>query len=310
MRRPLALRGLVTVLAGLLATSLSGPATARAAASPGGSPAVAASSYWTPARMAAARPAVESKGLGERPAAGAPVPPSRPFDGLPQVGTFFWTDGNGTGRFCGGTVVRSPHRDLVVSAAHCLRSPDTKKRLSFVPQYHDGLKPHGVFPVKAIHIDRRYYDLGTDGGARWDFTVVRVGGRADGTDVEDAVGGFDLRIRPGYRHRDVRLIGYPGNSDATYPKPLTCRSETRRWTSTDPKAPGDFLEIACAGYVGGTSGGPFLVRGAGGGYALIGVIGGYHTGGDTPDISYSSYFTEALRALYRHAVAGDPPARR
>lgn len=306
MRRPFALRGLVTVLAGLLATTLSAPAVASPAASPA---AVSAAAYWTPARMAAALPAVDAKRLPDRPGAGAPVPPSRPFDGLPQVGTFFWTDGQNTGRFCGGTVVRSPHRDLVVSAAHCLRSPDPRKRFSFVPRYHDGLKPHGVFPVEAVHIDRRYYDLGTDGGARWDFTVVRVGERADGTAVEDAVGGFDLRIRPGYRHGDVRLIGYPGNSDATYPKPLTCRSTTHRYTSADPKAPGDFLEIACAGYVGGTSGGPFLVRGRGG-YAVIGVIGGYHTGGDTPDISYSSYFTEALRALYRHAVAGDPPARR
>ncbi|MBB5118737.1 hypothetical protein AF335_06285 [Streptomyces eurocidicus] len=306
MRRPLALRGLVTVLAGLLATTLTAPAVAAPAGSPA---AVSAAAYWTPARMAAARPAVDTKRLPDRPAPGAPVPPSRPFDGLPQVGTFFWTDGQNTGRFCGGTVVRSPHHDLAVSAAHCLRSPDPRKQLSFVPQYHDGLKPHGVFPVTAVHIDQRYYDLGTDGGARWDFTVVRVGERADGTDVEDAVGGFDLRIRPGYRHGDVRLIGYPGNSDATYPKPLTCRSTTHRYTSTDPKAPGDFLEIACAGYVGGTSGGPFLVRGRDG-YAVIGVIGGYHTGGDTPDISYSSYFTEALRTLYRHAVAGDPPARR
>ncbi|MFI1971820.1 hypothetical protein BLA24_06780 [Streptomyces cinnamoneus] len=306
---PFALRGLAALVLGLLTAVAALPGPAASASPVRSAPraaAAAADSYWTPERMRAAAPAA---GDGRRATGGraSDVPPSHPFDGLPQVGTFFWTDGNNTGRFCGGTVVRSPHRDLAVSAAHCLRSPAPKKHLSFVPQYHDGRKPHGVFPVEDIYIDERYYDLGTDGGARWDYTVVRLGERADGTAVQRAVGGFGLAIRPGYDHEDVRLIGYPGNSDATYPKPLDCRSSTHRYTSTDPRAPGDFLEIACAGYVGGTSGGPFLVRG-GSGYELIGVIGGYHTGGDTPDISYSSYFTGDLLALYLHAVAGDPPA--
>ncbi|MET9648307.1 trypsin-like serine peptidase [Streptomyces syringium] len=309
MDRRFALRGLATLLLGLVAATLPGPAALATAA--GSTPqtiaAASADAYWTAERMAAAQP-VTAGGKRQPAAMGEPVPPSRPFDGLPQVGTFFWTDGQNVGRFCGGTVVRSPHRDLVVSAAHCLRSPSPKLRLTFVPQYHDGLKPHGVFPVELIYIDQRYYDLGTGAGARWDYTVVRVGTREDGKRVQSAVGGFDLLPYPGYRHEDVRLIGYPGNSDATYPKPLDCRSATHRYTSTDPGAPGDFLEIPCAGYVGGTSGGPFLVRGPAG-YALIGVIGGYHTGGDTPDISYSSYFTRDLLALYLHAVHGDPPAR-
>ncbi len=298
------IRGVLVLLAGLLGIT-SVPATAAPTTTPTATAtATSADAYWTPQRMREALPADGKRRT--TPAADEPVPPSRPFDGLPQVGTFFWTDGQNTGRFCGGTVIRSPHRDLVVSAAHCLRSPDPKKRLSFVPQYHDGLKPHGVFPVELIYIDPRYYDLGTDGGARWDFTVVRVGPRADGKEVQRAVGGFDLAIRPGYDHGDVRLIGYPGSSDATHPKPLDCRSSTHRYTSTDPKAPGDFLEIACAGYIGGTSGGPFLVRGPVG-YRVIGVIGGYHTGGDTPDISYSSYFTEDLLELYLRAVDGEPP---
>lgn len=257
--------------------------------------------------MRAARPAAATKSVAARRPATAATPPSHPFDGLPQVGTFFWTDGSNTGRFCGGTVVRSPHRDLVVSAAHCLRSPDPKRQLSFVPQYHDGRKPHGIYPVERIYLDQRYYDLGTNAGARWDYAVVRLGTREDGAEVEEVTGGFDLLPYPGYAHRNVRLIGYPGNKDTTHPKPLDCTSSTHRYTSTDPAAPGDFLEISCAGYIGGTSGGPFLVRDFTG-YALIGVIGGYHTGGDFPDVSYSSYFTADILALYLHAVHGDPPA--
>ncbi|MFD8542287.1 trypsin-like serine peptidase [Streptomyces sp. NPDC059649] len=328
-RRPLLLTALLLGLGGLTLIAPPAPfaslahATGTAHRTPSSASTAASATasddaaYWTPQRMQAAKPVVtDSSSRASRnsslrtphPSAEAdPVPPSHPFDGLPQVGTFFWTDGTHTGRFCGGTVVRSPLRNLVVTAAHCLRAPDPKRHLSFVPQYHDGLKPHGIYPVDRIYLDQRYYDLGTDGGARWDYAVVRLGARADGAEVEDITGGYDLVPYPGYQHQNVRLIGYPGNSDTTHPKPLDCTSSTHRYTSTDPAAPGDFLEIACAGYIGGTSGGPFLVRDFTG-YALIGVIGGYHTGGDFPDVSYSSYFTLDTLALYLHAVRGDTPA--
>ncbi|UKY47707.1 trypsin-like serine peptidase [Streptomyces inhibens] len=310
MRRPIAVRGPVALMITTLLLGLSltvPPETLAHAANTSGSAPVSADAYWTPQRMRAAEPASAARSSRAPRSAADPTPPSHPFDGLPQVGTFFWTDGNNTGRFCGGTVVRSPHRDLVVTAAHCLRSPNPKRYLSFVPQYHDGQKPHGIYPVDRIYIDQRYYDLGTDAGARWDYAVVRLAARQDGAEVEEVTGGYHLRPYPGYGHRNVRLIGYPGNSDTTHPKPLDCTSSTHRYTSTDPAAPGDFLEIACAGYIGGTSGGPFLVRDFTG-YALIGVIGGYHTGGDFPDVSYSSYFTLDTLALYLHAVRGDTPA--
>ncbi|MER6053077.1 trypsin-like peptidase domain-containing protein [Streptomyces sp. NPDC001793] len=316
MGRPLATRGRsaaapLAALLVLVLALLAAPAPPAHAATTPEDPASGVDAYWTARRMEAAEPVVEkgdkaTKSTKARPAA-APVPPSHPFQGLPQVGTFFWTDGSNTGRFCGGTVIRSPHRNLVLTAGHCLLSPDPKKYLSFVPQYHDGLKPHGIYPVERIYLDQHYYDLGTDGGARWDYAVVRVGPREDGAQVQQITGGFDLLPYPGYNHSDVRLIGYPGSSDARYPEPLDCSSSTHRYTSTDPAAPGDFLEIPCAGYIGGTSGGPFLVRDLGG-YAVIGVIGGYHTGGDTPDISYSAYFTLDTLLLYLHAVHGDTPA--
>lgn len=298
---------LAFLVLGLSLTVPSGP-PAHAAGTARSSAASAADAYWTPQRMRAAEPVAVARSSRTPQPPGDNPPPSHPFDGLPQVGTFFWTDGDNTGRFCGGTVVRSPHRNLVVTAGHCLRSPDPKRRLSFVPQYHDGLKPHGVYPVDRVYLDQRYHDLGTAAGARWDYAVVRLAAREDGTEVEEVTDGYDLVPYPGYDHRKVRLIGYPGNSDTTHPKPLGCTSSTHRYTSTDPAAPGDFLEISCAGYIGGTSGGPFLVRNFTG-YALIGVIGGYHTGGDFPDVSYSSYFTLDTLALYLRAVRGDEPAR-
>ncbi|MGW3208076.1 trypsin-like serine peptidase [Streptomyces sp. NPDC001135] len=276
--------------------------------------------YWTPARMAAALPADTVKGSepgataaeaspavdGPRP--GEYIPPSRSFDGMPQAGTFFWTDAGGTGRTCSGSVVRSPGHDLVLSAGHCLKGyagTSPKRHLAFVPQYHDARKPFGIFPVRTngVYVPQQYYDLGEHAGAEYDFAFAVTEPNQDGTLLEDAVGGVRLLTGTGYYHAPVRMVGYPAGAE----KPLTCWSWTTRWDSDDPADPGTFPRIACDAFVGGTSGGPMLVPWPGG-WAVIGVIGGYHTGGNTPQVSYSAYFGTATEALYGAAVTGAPSA--
>ena len=36
---------------------------------------------------------------------------------------------------------------------------------------------------------------------------------------------------------------------------------------------------------------------------IVGVIGGYQEGGDTPSVSYSAYFGSGVYQLYQQAVA-------
>jgi V8-like Glu-specific endopeptidase len=276
--------------------------------------------YWTPARMAAALPADVLKGAEggaaahtaspavDGPQPGEYIPPSRSFDGIPQAGTFFWTDATGTGRTCSGSVVRSPGRDLVLSAGHCLKGyagTSPKRHLAFVPQYHDAQKPFGVFPVRTngVYVSQEYYDLGEHAGAAYDFAFAVTEPNEDGTLLQDAVGGVRLLTGTGYYHAPVRMIGYPAGAE----KPLECWSWTTRWDSDDPADPGTFPRIACDAFVGGTSGGPMLLP-LPDGWAVIGVIGGYHTGGNTPQVSYSAYFGTAARALYDAAVSGAAPA--
>ncbi|GAA0597099.1 hypothetical protein [Streptomyces crystallinus] len=305
--------------AALAAALLFGAGFAPAAAAAGGGPAgtnpaaVALDAYWSPARTAAALPVDVREGLDGSPTEDGPrpgehIPPSRSFDGIPQAGTFFWTDAGGTGRTCSGSVVRSPGRDLVLSAGHCLKGyagPSPRRHLAFVPQYHDGLKPFGVFPVATdgVYVAQEYYDLGEHAGAAYDFGFAVTEPNQDGTRLQDAVGGVQLLTGTGYSHLPVRMIGYPGSAQ----KPLECWSRTTRYVSDDPADPGTFERIACDAFVGGTSGGPMLVPGPGG-WGVIGVIGGYHTGGNTPQVSYSAYFGAATRDLYRAAVSGAPPA--
>ncbi|KOU42872.1 trypsin-like serine peptidase [Streptomyces sp. WM6378] len=319
VRRTRIIRQTTAVAAALLLSAGLAPAAFAAGSPPTPNPdAAALGAYWTPARMTAALPDDTSRSgsLGARttsptvdgPRPGEFIPPSKSFDGIPQAGTFFWTDASGTGRTCSGSVVRSPGHDLVLSAGHCLKGysgTSPKRHLGFVPQYHDGLTPFGIFPVKdnGVYVSQEYYDRGEHAGAAYDFGFAVTEPNQDGKRLQDAAGAVQLLVESGYSHAPVRMIGYPGGAQ----KPLECLSWTTKWVSDDPADPGTFDRIACDGFVGGTSGGPMLVAWPGG-WAVIGVIGGYHTGGNTPQVSYSAYFGAATRALYNAATTGAPPA--
>ncbi|MFE7043681.1 trypsin-like serine protease [Streptomyces atratus] len=156
----------------------------------------------------------------------------QPFQGLPIVGTFFWNDGTETGRFCGGTVVKSPGKNIVMSAGHCFDDQDARKNLAFVPQYDDGKKPHGSFTVKSghIYVDKRYLSKGPDAAADLDFNFLQLEPRG-GKNVEDVVGGAELVIRTVSTARSRSRS--PTGSGRTPPSwaPATTRTTATRTTS-------------------------------------------------------------------------------
>ncbi|QES58377.1 hypothetical protein DEJ51_33100 [Streptomyces venezuelae] len=249
-----------------------------------------------PARPAVPRLPVLTPGIGQN------------FDGLPVAGRMYLVKGGGS-YFCTASVVSSPGRDLVLTAAHCLLGSDTQQ-VAFVPQYTRAKpQPYGIFPVlrdaggrSRIWIDPRYRSQGVDRAAALDVAFAQVGPDARGFPVEAVVGGNRLVTGAGYAHARVTLIGHP----ASAARPRVCANRTRKFTSTDARIPGSFLRIDCTGYPGGTSGGPFVTRydartGTG---DVVGVIGGWKTGGDKADTSYSSYFGADVRKLYEKAVAG------
>lgn len=267
-----------------------------------------ARAFWTAERMASAVPlpsAPDAPVAADASAAGPGV--GRDFDGIPVVGRMFVVKGAGA-YFCTASVVASPGRDLVLGAAHCLLGADAQ-RVAFVPRYtRANPQPYGMFPVlrdaaghSRIWIDPRYRSRGADRAAALDVAFAQVGPNADGRRVQDVVGGNRLVTGAGYAHPQVSLIGYP----ASAARPRLCVNRTTKFTSKDARIPGSFLRIDCTGYPGGTSGGPFLVRYDGRTRTgdVVGVIGGWKTGGDTADTSYSSYFGRDIRKLYEKAVA-------
>ncbi|MFD5528684.1 trypsin-like peptidase domain-containing protein [Streptomyces virginiae] len=251
-------------------------------------------------------PAPVRPALPRIPAAGPGV--GQDFGGLPVVGRMFLVKGGGS-YFCTASVVASPGRNLVISAAHCLLGSDTQQ-VAFVPQYTRAKpRPFGMFPVvrtaagrSKIWIDQRYRTQGVNRAAALDVAFAQVGPGAKGLRVQDVVGGNRLVTGAGYAHARATLIGHP----STAARPRLCVNRTTKYTSTDARIPGSFLRIACTGYPGGTSGGPFLLRldGRTGTGDVVGVIGGWKTGGDKSDVSYSSYFGTDIRKLYEKAVAG------
>ena len=221
-------------------------------------------------------------------APGAPVQ-ARGFTGTPAVGALFTATGTDLGgHFCTASVIHSPHGDLVLTAAHCVTGVAPAKMI-FVPGYHGGKKPYGVWAVTRVILDPNWISSAapTD-----DFAFLVVRSPTQGP-VEDVTGGERLGLsQPSGRM--VQVVGYPNDASA----PIVCRNRARRFSSSQ-------LEFDCGGYADGTSGSPLLAdigpsTGLG---TVIGVIGGYEQGGYTASVSYAARFGASTAALYKIAIS-------
>ncbi|MFD5432916.1 trypsin-like serine peptidase [Kitasatospora sp. NPDC127067] len=188
-------------------------------------------------------------------------------------------------RACTASVVHSPRRNLLVTAAHCVqtRRIGLLDGLVFTPGYRNGSTPYGTWPVQAITVDP-HWAAGDD--PEYDVAFVTVG-TVDGRQVEDAVGGNPIGTGQGFG-LSVAVTGYPNESD----EPITCAARTSSQSATQER-------FDCGGYTDGTSGSPWVAANG----TVIGVIGGYQEGGETPGTSYSVTFDQRVADLYRKATA-------
>ncbi len=213
------------------------------------------------------------------------------FTGTPAVGALFTASGGQLGQhFCTASVIGSPAGDLAVTAAHCVTS--TSGTIAFVPGYDNGATPYGVWDVTKVYVDQAWSSSSNPDD---DFAILRIGQPGSSEPIEDVTGAEQLATGQPASHTPVQVIGYPNSTDQA----VTCQNSI-----SEPMA--DQLEFDCGGYADGTSGGPFLadVNAKTGQGQVIGVIGGYQQGGDTPQVSYSSVLGANAAALYQAAVAG------
>ncbi|MET9613996.1 trypsin-like serine peptidase [Kitasatospora indigofera] len=241
------------------------PAAAPATPDPAAAPAATATTAATPAA------AVKRGSTTDAPADAESAKVGALFNGPVAAGR----------HFCTASVVHSPTKNLLLTAAHCLSSSGN---VTFAPGYRDGTAPYGSWQVTAVHTTTGW-DQHRDEDE--DFAILEVA--ADqGRQIEDVVGAHPLGTGESFTAQ-VRLFGYPNAGET----PLTCVNATSK-EDTYQRA------IDCPAYTGGTSGGPWISTATG---AVIGLIGGHQEGGDTPDTSYSALFDHTITALYATAVA-------
>jgi V8-like Glu-specific endopeptidase len=253
--------------------------------------------FWTPARMMAATGGPRRPGAGMTPGAvHAPVAPKGTptavkFNGVPTTGALFYTTGT-AGHFCTASVTDSQPGDLVLTAAHCVYGAGYATNLAYVPEYHNGKRPYGTWPVTSITIANRWR---TAHDANLDYAFLGVA-EQNGQQIQSVTKGLALSLNGGYV-MDVEVIGYNDTDD----QPVHCYTRSFEFHLEQ-------LEFYCHDFWTGTSGGPWITafNASTGTGTVHGVIGGYEDGGDYEWASYSAYFGTHMAALYQQAVQAQP----
>jgi hypothetical protein len=242
----------------------------------------AAVRYWTPERLAAA--AAPPRGTAK----------AATFTGVPTVGALFLSTA-ATENICTASVVDSRGLDVLLTAAHCVDyggGHNYGQNLVFIPGWHRGQRPYGVWPVRSITVNRAWVG---QANVNDDFAFLTVGLSASKASkhepIQRVTGGLKLGVNSGYRHSDVVPIGYDMSGGGL---PVMCRTKSFY-------ARPDQQEFLCDGYTDGASGGPWILgfdarTGTG---TVIGDIGGYQQGGNLAWTGYSPYFGSATEQLYR-----------
>ena len=279
------LAAFVVIVAALAAAGCAG------APDPGHHHPEGAAAYWDRSRLLAALPfgaerqsVLAPEQLGNSHIAG-------PLAGL-RVGALF-VHSPGGNHFCTASVVGSPGKDLLITAAHCIHggkgSSGYRSDIVFIPDYRDGQEPFGVWTPAKLLVAPQWADS-SDPDYDVGFVVLKP---HDDQNIQEILGASRLGTDMRYQYL-VHVTGYPASSSA----PITCVNWTSRFSETQ-------LRFECAGYTGGTSGSPWVIRfsphtrtGT-----IVGVLGGYQEGGTTPSVSYSVRVGSAIQQLYRQAKA-------
>jgi hypothetical protein len=274
--------------------------------------------FWTPARMRQARPldAPTPAGGGLARVSGLPpagaahgssadvqtrsefaTVPDPAAPGFRQNGAIFIVlpGGFGVGR-CSGTSVNSPNRSVVFTAGHCVNSGFGhwfNHDWVFVPGYHDGVRPFGVFVAKWLGVTA---DWARGGSENADVGAAVVSRNERGQRLGAAVGGYGIAW--GLSPRQVFDVhGYPAEAPFDGAAQRLCSGTP--FLGHDLASflwPGPLnLALSCE-LTGGASGGGWTINGN-----VLNSVTNYGYGDDKTTV-FGSYFGAAVKALYERAA--------
>ncbi len=217
---------------------------AGAAAQPAGATVVhrahgnSAARFWTPERMARARPLTVERGAGGEPVlkVGPTPPPFESFEVPDPTVAPLNTHGKlfgflpGFGGFeCSATVVDTPSRSVVMTAGHCVYEPRNgavAKRLAFVPAYTARARPFGRWTASTSRTTREWIK---HENFDYDYATLTMRPRR-GQAIENVVGGRPLATDTA-REQIYNSYGYPSNF-AHAQRMWTCRGP---YAGDDPR---------------------------------------------------------------------------
>jgi hypothetical protein len=274
-------------------------ATARpaAAAWPSSTTPRQVEAFWTPQRMAAARPleiTVDRGGHAELHRGPLPRAARASYSVIPapEVAPAAWNGRlfvvqDGQEGSCSATAIDSPSRSLVLTAGHCVNTGPERGRpgiwssyLEFVPGFNLGAAPYGAFVLSGK--PRSLPGWTREGNPDYDLGAFLVGPNAEGVGLEDALGG-GARIVTDLGHKQrFESFGYPGGTERM-------RGCVSGYAGQDPATitlPGPpTVGIHCR-WAPGASGGGWLIEGGG---AIDGITTYLRT--DERALSFGPYFS-------------------
>ncbi|MBB2746835.1 UNVERIFIED_ORG: hypothetical protein FHR35_006703 [Microbispora rosea subsp. rosea] len=221
-------------------------------------------------------PPGDAKTRAGGPRAGAPPPVASP----PMVGKVFFKVGDKE-YWCSASAVHSARRNLVATAGHCAYALSQDKPVQnwvFIPGYHDGVAPSGIFVGHTLYMqedfagqgdfDRDYAFVTVHRGFSWQPYVESGRLKYRSVDVgrlEDKVGAFHFASgkplgRPTY------VFGYPAGANPDGSRPYTGQTVKSCDGTTEKKfvsAPTWQLEhgvrLPGCPFTAGASGGPWVI---------------------------------------------------
>jgi hypothetical protein len=228
--------------------------------------------FWTPRRMAAARPLEMTVGrdghadvhLGPRRLAARA---GYSLVETPEVPPYAWNGRlyvrrAGQEGFCSATAIDSPSRRLVLTAGHCVNTGPMNGRpgvwstyLEFVPGFNLGAAPYGVFVLSGT--PRALPGWTREGNPDFDLGAFLTEPNAEGVGLEDALGGGARIVTDRGHKQRFETFGYPGATE----RMRTCVSGYAGQDPATATLPGPTTVAVRCRWAPGASGGGWLIDG-------------------------------------------------
>lgn len=322
---------LVTLAAGTLtATALAGPAqaapTGNATHRVAAADSRAAATYWTPERMASAKPldaiqpaavptervapATTGKPATVAPVTGtAPAAPgiqplagavARPYTDYPDrltVKVFF---SSASGNFvCSGTVVNSNNKDMIDTAGHCVSNGAGTwySNHTVVPAYSssfNGHRPYGTWTSRSLTTRTEWHSFSNFKQDTAYIILNTLGGQH----IVNYLGGHGSAFNAS-RNQTWFSYGYPQAAPFNGFDQWVCVSGRLADDNPSPARPGPFtIRIQCD-MTGGSSGGGWLIS-ISGGLGYVNSHNSYRYSNNAGHM-YGPYFGNEALSLYQYA---------